>query len=116
MSKGCETLLFDLQPECVSMINNALVANNFTSLGRVIPFGVSDSEASFRVATAGCDGRFPASAHEKGTFDVGDSVARLFPLSRIIYDDQPILLMKVDTEGNEKRVLEGNCDDTLIFA
>ena len=107
MSQGCESLLFDLQPGCQSLINNAIVVNQFTSLGRVVPFGVSDVESSFKVNSKGCDGRFPAAAYERGKFDQGDAVARLYPMSTFLHEDQPILLMKVDTEGNENYVLRG---------
>lgn len=107
MAMGCESILFDLQPQCQQMINNAIVVNQFTSQGRVMPFGVSNEEASFRVPSAGCIGRFPASAIEKGMFDQGEILAHVYPLSKFIRNDQPILLMKVDTEGNERNVLEG---------
>ena len=66
MSQGCESLLFDLQPGCQSLINSAIVVNQFTSLGRVVPFGVSDAESSFKVNSKGCNGRFPAEAYERG--------------------------------------------------
>lgn len=107
MSQGCESLLFDLQPGCQSLINNAIVVNQFTSLGRVVPFGVSNVESSFKVNSKGCNGRFPAEAYERGKFDQGDAVARLYPMSTFLHEDQPILLMKVDTEGNENYVLRG---------
>lgn len=107
MAMGCESILFDLQPECQSMINSAIVVNQFTSLGRVIPFGVSNTGASFQVPGGQCEGGFPASAHREGTFDQGDYEAHVYPMSAFIDRDQPILLMKVDTEGNEQRVLEG---------
>lgn len=107
MKMGFESLLFDLQPECHQRINNAIVVNQFQALGRVVPFGVSNIEASFRVPSTGCNGRFPASAHEQNKFNHGDSVAHVYPLSKFIDDDQHVLLMKVDTEGNERNVLEG---------
>lgn len=107
MRMGCESILFDLQPECQLSINNAIVVNQFTSLGRVMPFGVGNVETSFKVPSAGCNGRFPAVAHERNTFDQGNSMAHVYPLSKFIGDDQPIVMMKVDTEGNERNVLEG---------
>jgi FkbM family methyltransferase len=108
MKMGCEALLFDLQPECHQMINNAIVRNNFTARGRLIPRGVTDGEATLMVPSKGCAGRFPAEAHEKQNFNQGDTRVQLNPLTHFIRADQPILMMKVDTEGNEKFVLDGS--------
>ena len=94
----------------VEVADNAIVVNQFQSLGRVVPFGVSNIEASFRVLSTGCNGRFPASAHEQKRFNHGDSVAHVYPLSKFIDDDQRVLLMKVDTEGNERNSTCEQCN------
>ena len=110
LKMGCEALLFDLQPECQQMINNAIVRNNFTKSGRLVPRarGVSDGEGLLMVPSKGCEGRFPAKAHEQHNFNQGDTPVQLNPLTQFIRSDQPILMMKVDTEGNEKRVIDGS--------
>ena len=108
LKMGCEALLFDLQPECHQMINNAIVKNEFTERGRLVPRGVSDGEGQIMVSSGGCEGRFPAQAFEEGNFDQGDTPVLLNPLTHFIPRDQPILMMKVDTEGNEKRVIDGS--------
>ena len=108
LKMGCEALLFDLQPQCHQMINNAIVRNNFTKSGWLVPRGVSDGEGHLKVPSKGCEGRFPAQAHERHNFDQGDTVVQLNPLTHFIRSDQPILMMKVDTEGNEKHVLDGS--------
>ncbi|KAL7451608.1 hypothetical protein ACHAWC_003430 [Mediolabrus comicus] len=108
LKMGCAALLFDLQPECQQMINNAIVRNNFTARGRLIPRGVSDGEGILMVPSKGCEGRFPAQAHEQKNFNQGDERVQLNPLTHFIRSDQPILMMKVDTEGNEKFVLDGS--------
>ena len=82
MKMGCESIMFDLQPECQRRINNAIVINQFTSRGQVAPFGVSNIEESFLVPSTGCGGRFPASAHETETFNQGESMAHVYPLSK----------------------------------
>ena len=108
LKMGCEALLFDLQPECQQMINNAIVRNNFAKSGWLVPRGVSDGEGLLMVPSKGCEGRFPAQAHEKQNFNQGDTPVQLNPLTHFIRSDQPILMMKVDTEGNEKHVLDGS--------
>jgi hypothetical protein len=59
MKMNCSTLFFDLQPGCHRFINNAIVVNQFASHGRVMPFGVSASYASFKVPSGDCQGRYP---------------------------------------------------------
>lgn len=108
LKMGCEALLFDLQPECQQMINNAIVRNNFTKSGRLVPRGVSDGEGTLMVPSKGCEGRYPAKAHEQHNFNQGDTPVQLNPLIQFVRSDQPILMMKVDTEGNEKRVIDGS--------
>ena len=60
LKMGCEAIMFDLQPECQHMINNAIIINNFVPVGRMMPYGVSNAEVSFKVSSSSCNGRFPA--------------------------------------------------------
>jgi FkbM family methyltransferase len=105
---GCETLFFDLQKGCQTRLNNALIINGFTPAGRVIPYGVNSKAASFKSPIGGCDGRFPASAREQKVFDRGEHVSHLDTLDTFVDDNQTILMVKIDTEGNEYHVLQGS--------
>jgi hypothetical protein len=80
---GCETLFFDLQKGCQERINNAIVLNGYTSVGRVIPHGIHSGPISFKTPAGGCRGNFPASAHETHTFDVGEVVSTLDTLDKL---------------------------------
>ena len=107
---GCEALFFDLQNGCQKFCNNAIVLNGFQNSARVVPFGVESIETIIRIDDGGfiCDGRFPVSAREKrstgGRPKVEVSIA---PLSKFVDSKQRIAMMKIDTEGNENRVLQG---------
>jgi FkbM family methyltransferase len=108
MKMNCSTLFFDLQPGCHRFINNAIVVNQFASHGCVMHFGVSASYASFKVPSEDCQGRYPQLAREKNIFDQGDAIAQVYPLTTFIGLNQPISMMKVDTEGNELNVIQGS--------
>ena len=41
-------------------------------------------------------------------FDQGDAIAQVYPLTTFIGLNQPISMMKVDTEGNELNVIQGS--------
>jgi len=99
---------FDLQPGCHRFINNAIVINQFTTNGRVAPYGVSSSYASFKVPSGECRGRYPHEARERKIFGQGDAIARVHPLTTFIGLNQPIAMIKIDTEGNERDVLQGS--------
>ena len=105
---GHSVVQFDLQPDCIHMIHDAVFVNNFADRVRIIHQGVNDKHSNITVPSSGCDGRFPMSAYERKTFGTHDTVVELHPLDHYLHDpEQEIMLMKVDTEGNEKRVLDG---------
>jgi FkbM family methyltransferase len=105
-SYGLKTIAFDLQPECIAVLQNNVLVNNLGENMRVIPKGVSEEAASISVPDEGCDGSFPfrepTSEHASKQVSV-----ELHPLQHYLPDDKSleIQMMKVDTEGNEKRVL-----------
>jgi FkbM family methyltransferase len=108
LKMGCRALFFDLQPGCHRFINNAIVINQFTNNGRVVPYGVSSTYASFKVPSGQCQGRYPQEAREKNIFGQGDAIARVHPLTTFIGLNQLIAMIKIDTEGNERDVLQGS--------
>jgi len=112
-------VLFDLQPECVEVIQNSIFVNGFGDYMRVIPKGVSEGgSTNITVPDDGCDGQFPFKDSQPNS---QHHSVELHPLSyyfRTTEDDNEIaknapptdtdiVMMKVDTEGNEKRVLNG---------
>jgi FkbM family methyltransferase len=108
---GHKSVQFDLQPTCITILRNSVIVNGFSDRVWTIAAGVSDSHTNITVPNAGCDGRFPASAHEQKIFGTFKTSMPLHPLSHFLDPDEcEIMLMKVDTEGNEKRVLVGAMD------
>jgi len=108
LKSGCEALLFDLQRGCQQFLNNALVLNGFQGTGRVVPCGVGSTPTFVNIADGTCDGRFPVSARENGDFDPSEGTKTFIgPLTKFIGEEQRVVLMKVDTEGNENHVLRG---------
>ena len=103
---GHEVVFFDLQPECQNIIHNNILVNGFSGQAHVVAAGVSDAISSIKVPSDGCNGRFPAEAYETEAFNNYTMSAQLYPLTEFI-SPQEIMMMKVDTEGNEKRVLQG---------
>ena len=107
---GLKTIAFDLQPECVAVIQNSILLNNLGENMRVIPKGVSEGKVNenttIQVPDEGCNGRFPfidGKQKSKHMIDV-----ELHPLQYYLPSfSKSIKMMKVDTEGNEKRVLMG---------
>jgi hypothetical protein len=99
LSRGCETNFFDLQPECQQFVNSAIYYNHFEDRGKVFPYGVAAKYSSFAVPSTGCAGTFFAGGG-------GNLQGEVFPL-RAFVKKRPILMMKVDTEGNEVNVLNG---------
>jgi len=106
---GLKTLAFDLQPECVAVIQNSILVNNLGENMRVIPKGVSEGNVNetttIRVPDEGCNGRFPFADVKKSSKHID---VELHPLQYYLPSSSEIIeMMKVDTEGNEKRVLVG---------
>ncbi len=64
------------------------------------------------MGTDTCDGRFPASAFENSTnfLQLRRTSVSLYPLAHFIPPEQSVLLIKVDTEGNELGVLRGSLE------
>lgn len=105
---GHHAIQFDLQPECHIILRNSVLANGFHSQIVTVAAGVSESDSIMDVPDIGCDGRFPQAEPSK---DAPIRKIHLHPLNKFIdVDTAEILLMKVDTEGNEKRVLSGAID------
>lgn len=106
---GHKVIQFDLQPECLKILRNSVLANGFADRVITVAAGVSDSYATISVPEKGCDGRFPASAHEAGQLS-SSATATLRPLNDFLklQENETIILMKIDTEGNEQRVLAGS--------
>ena len=105
---GCETIFFDIQPECHALVNGALVVNGWQERGRVIAAGITDLEHATTVGVnkaTMCDGKLSESA--AGTASGGKVQIPLIPLSNVVPADTKILMLKIDTEGNEARVLRG---------
>ena len=111
IAAGCPAIFFDLQPGCNKVVTGALLANGWTDRGLVVAGGLSETSGTVKVSSAGtCDmesGRFPLNVQEAGTADEGDVSVPTEPLATFIGPDTRILLMKVDTEGFEQRVLAG---------
>jgi FkbM family methyltransferase len=123
--EGCEALFFDLQPSCNGFVNGALVVNNYQAHGRVFNTAVSDTEGVLTVAVNSvCDGKkqvatahvHTESADKQGakshaTQEVKRETreVRMLPLRHVLPNEEgvEVLMMKVDTEGNEHRVLRG---------
>lgn len=101
---GHNSVQFDLQPECQNVCRNSVLANKFQNQIITIAAGVSDSDGTVEVPVLGCNGQFPQILPKKGT---PTTSAQVHPLDHFISDEGNIMLMKVDTEGNEKRVLSG---------
>mmetsp|Transcript_4631 Transcript_4631/g.7010 ORF Transcript_4631/g.7010 Transcript_4631/m.7010 type:complete len:382 (-) Transcript_4631:151-1296(-) len=101
---GHNSVQFDLQPECQNILRNSVLANKFQNQIITIAAGVSDSDGTVEVPVIGCNGQFPQILPKKGT---PTTSAQLHPLDHFISYEGNIMLMKVDTEGNEKRVLSG---------
>jgi len=132
---GHRALFFDLQPECQKAIHNAILINSFLDRARVVAAGISDERSSIVVEDDGCDGSFftprqGVSPKEEGA-GAGRVTVPLYPLTDLLPllmennsqtggdvaaaatdaemtpSNTTIMMMKVDTEGNEKRVLKG---------
>jgi FkbM family methyltransferase len=104
---GHKALQFDLQPECHKILRNSAITNGFQDRVGLFIGGVSDVSTNISIPDLGCDGSFPQSAHETHRFNTFKTNMPLHPLTHYNDQDQDIMLMKVDTEGNEKRVLAG---------
>ena len=111
IAAGCPTVFFDLQPGCNTVVTGALLANGWTDKGLVVAGGLSETSGVVKASSSGtCDvesGRFPLNVQEAGTADQGDVSVPTEPLATFIGPDTHIMLMKVDTEGFEQRVLAG---------
>lgn len=111
---GHRILAFDLQPNCHRIIHNAIVVNRYSKQMRVVTAGVSEQETVLQVNDQECSGNFPLEALKNeaaGEKVVANVNVTLSPLRHFIPQEQvEIMLVKIDTEGNEKRVLRGALD------
>jgi FkbM family methyltransferase len=102
---GHNSVQFDLQPECQTILRNSVLANNFQKQIITVAAGVSNVEGAMEVPYVDCDGRFPQATPKKGA---QTKTIPLYPLDHFIsIDGDDIIMMKIDTEGNEMRVLSG---------
>ena len=111
IAAGCPAVFFDLQPACNKVVTGALLANGWAHKGLVVAGGLSEASSTVMASSNGtCDfasGRFPLNVVEAGTADQGDVRVPTEPLNTFLGPDTHILMMKVDTEGFEQRVLAG---------
>jgi FkbM family methyltransferase len=107
---GHNVVSFDLQPTCLGILRNAAIINGLEDRMWTIPAGVSEDHGNITVPDEGCNGRFPQSKLESKKEIIYHTTTPLHPLTTFISADAEIMLMKVDTEGNEKRVLAGAMD------
>jgi len=56
---GYKVLLFDLQPECQTMIQNAIIVNNLKDHTWVMAAGVSEELSTMTISTKGCNMMYP---------------------------------------------------------
>ena len=108
---GCSVAFFDAQPGCQKVVAASILVNAYGARAVVVGGGLSDAPGTLRADSNGtcafASGRFPMAQLETGTLDRGDVDVPLLPLTRLLPATTPILLVKVDTEGNEQRVLAG---------
>ena len=108
-SMGMAVHAYDLQPTCTQEVASTVVANGLRDQVRVFFAGVSDGvERLFEYSSfeSGCYGAFPARKQNK----ISPASQVRVPLTSIDerYDEAtPISMLKVDTEGNEVKVLQG---------
>ena len=108
-SMGMAVHAYDLQPTCTQEVASTVVANGLRDQVRVFFAGVSDGvERLFECSSfeSGCYRAFPARKQNK----ISPASQIRVPLTSIDerHDEAtPISMLKVDTEGNEVKVLQG---------
>jgi FkbM family methyltransferase len=113
IAHGCVAAFFDVQPGCNKVVNAALLVNGFTDRGVVMAAGLSDRDGVVPASSEGTcaleSGRFPISAIETNTLNDGDVDVPVLPLSRLLppSPSSSIVMLKIDTEGLEQRILAG---------
>eukprot|EP00759_Apiculatamorpha_spiralis_P005233 PhF_6_TR13187/c0_g1_i1/m.20818 len=111
MYHGCRTIFIDMQPKCNEYVAYGLVGNpGFAERGMVLNVAIADTQPnSVRIPiNSGCDGNLKLGI-------ANTSAAKTFhtvPMRRLtdVLPPYPILLMKIDTEGYESKVLQGSID------
>ena len=108
---GHSGLAIDPLPACVDHIRVARQLNGFGDTVRVVRMGVSDEERNFTVPKDSCSPFYRLDVR-KVPDDVSSSTAtsaaaRAVPLPQLLRPsaNDPIMFMKLDTEGGEIRVL-----------
>lgn len=123
---GCAVAFVDPQPYCMDLVRKSISANKFDSAKfRIIahPLGAdADAGKVLQVQPLNrCEGRFPIVNLERGhedAFGANSSVAgdsfgvNFLPAAKAVQSlplpqGATILMAKIDTEGNELRILEG---------
>ena len=109
IESGCEVLFFDIQPECIAMINAGLLVNSFHTRGATVSKGISSRRSTFSMKTGGaCNMKQTLkNAVESGGQSPNMMNVEVVPLRDVLPKDAEVLMMKVDTEGNEIHVLKG---------
>ena len=111
IAHGCRATFFDPQPGCNKVVNAELLVNRWTTRGVVVGAGLAADSGNLSVDSKGdCGlktGRFPLNAEEDGSLAVHDAFVPVEPLTSYVHPNTHVLLMKVDTEGLEHKVLQG---------
>ena len=127
---GCDSHIYEPQPACAQEIAAAIHANRFAARARVVPRPVSAAGVELKVSTtAPCFGGFPyhpslrsaaqtlPPTHKARHYAEG-STRRVTSVSlEEMYGrepEQPIALVKIDTEGHEIDVLRRATHDAPI--
>jgi len=107
MTFGCNALFFDVQQKCVELVTGAIEMNKFSGTGIAKLMGISDRQETLLISTeSSCNGQTYVTTQAPPNDSMKKSI-RLETLSSVVPSQQKILILKIDTEGNEYKVLQG---------
>lgn len=115
---GHQAVQFDVLPECQRLLRNNVILNGVQHRVTTVSAGISSSSSanSMPVPDDECNGRFPIVAYETQSMSNYTTRVPLRPLTDFVQPQQQnnnvnsIMLVKIDVEGNEQRVLESAMD------